>query len=415
MRAFFHSSFWSFLSIGSRTLGALAINKLVALQFGPHGITLLAHFQNLVTIATTVPQEGINLGLISLLADKKSADPDYRRFFWAAAGWHLLAFGLVVLLFMARKPYYLGAFLQGAAGEAWLAFFFPGLLLLLLVVFLQSLILSRQALPFYALLVALPSLASAALIWYFLGDLDLPSLLLMYLASQGLTAVLALALTARQGWLPVFRLAGVDKKALSAIGRYILMALTLLVCSKMVNFYVRDLMIARFDLYQTGLWQAAVKLSENYTMVFTSLLGMVYYPRLAALVRQPEAFRAFVRSIFYRALPLLGLGLLLCYALQRWLLLLLFDETFLPAAYLLDYQMLGDFFKMSAWILSYILTVQARTRLYMVLQVAAAGVYLALLFGFVEVFGLEGVPMAHCTSFGLFFIFNLVYFRKIIF
>ncbi|MGV3502468.1 MAG: hypothetical protein ACO1O1_02090 [Adhaeribacter sp.] len=415
MRALFKSSFWSLLSIGSRTLGALAINKLVALQFGPHGITLLAHFQNLVAIATTVPQEGVNLGLISLLADKKSQDPAYRSYFWAAAAWHLLAFGLVLALFLLRKQYYLGAFLQGAAGEAWLAFFFPGLLLLLLVVFLQALILSRQALPYYALLVALPSLASAALIWYFLDYLALPALLLLYLASQALAAAGALALTARQGWLPAFRLAGVDKKALGAIGRYILMALTLVICSKMVNFYVRDLMIGRFDLYHTGLWQAVVKLSENYTMVFTSLLGMIYYPRLAALVRQPEAFRAFVRRTFYRALPLVGGGLLLCYALQKWLFLLLFDESFLPAAYLLDYQMLGDFFKMSAWILSYILLVQARTRLYMVLQVVAAALYLALLFGFVEIFGLEGVTMAHCTSFGLFFVFNLAYFRKIIF
>jgi hypothetical protein len=33
----------------------------------------------------------------------------------------------------------------------------------------------------------------------------------------------------------------------------------------------------------------------------------------------------------------------------------------------------------------------------------------------VAAFGLKGVTMAHCASFGLFLLFNLVYFRKILF
>jgi polysaccharide transporter, PST family len=412
MRSFFKSSFWSFLSIGSRTLSALAINKVVAGQFGPHGITLLAHFQNLVTIATTVPNDGINLGLISFLADKKPGDPDYRRYFWGGACWQLLAFGVVLALFLGQKDFYLGAFLQGDLPGAWLGLFFLGLALLLLVILLQAILLSRQALPAYAALVALPSVASAALFWYFGQTYPLPVLLLGYLGCQGLLAGLALALLARRGWLPAFSRAGISKPVLAGIGKFILMALTLVLCSKMVNFYVRDLMIRRFDLYQTGLWQAVVKLSDSYTMVFTSLLGMIYYPRMAALVRQPEAFRQLVRQTFYRVVPAVGLALLAFYALQRWVILLLFDEAFLPAAYLLDYQVAGDFFKMSAWVLSYIITVQARTAFYIILQVAAATLYLALLFGLVEAFGLKGVTMAHCASFGLFLLFNLVYFRK---
>jgi PST family polysaccharide transporter len=415
MRPFFKSSFWSFLSIGSRTVSALAINKLVALQFGPNGITLLAHFQNLVTIATSVPNDGINQGLIAFLTDKKTADPHYRRYFWAGAIWQIGVFAVVTTLFLSQRHYYLGAFLQDDRPAAWLGFFFLGLLLLLAVIFLQAVMLTRHALSYYAGLVALPSAASAALFWYFRQDYALSALLLMYLGCQGLAAGVAGVLTVRRGWLPAFTRAGTDLKALAAIGKFILMALTLVICSKGVNFYVRDLMISRFDLYQTGLWQAVVKLSDSYTMVFTSLLGMMYYPRLAALVRQEDAFRNWVRQFFYRMVPLIGLGLLAFYGLQRWVILLLFDETFLPAASLLDYQVLGDFFKMSAWILSYILTVQARTAFYIAVQVAAAAVYLFLLFCFVAAFGLKGVTMAHCASFGLFLLFNLVYFRKILF
>jgi PST family polysaccharide transporter len=415
MRTFLKSSFWSLLAIGFRTASALVINKLVALQFGPNGITLLSHFQNLVTIATTVPNEGINLGLLSLLADKKTSDPDYRRFFWAGALWQLLVFGMLLALLLGQRHFYLGAFLEHENAASWTGFFLLGLLLLLLSVFLQGILLTRQALPYYALLVALPSTGSAAAFWYFRAEVSLPVLLLLYLGSQAFTALVALALCAWKGWLPRFSRPGFRPQALASIGKFILMALTLVLCSKLVNFYVRDLMIQRFDLYHTGLWQAVVKLSDNYTMVFTSLLGMLYYPRLAALIRQPAAFRAFVRQVFYRVVPLIGLGLLVFYGLRSWFIRLLFDASFLPAAYLLDYQVLGDFFKLSAWLLSYIIVVQARTALYIGLQAAAAGLYLVLLFWFVGAFGLQGVTMAHCASFGLFLVFNLVYFRKIIF
>jgi polysaccharide transporter, PST family len=76
---------------------------------------------------------------------------------------------------------------------------------------------------------------------------------------------------------------------------------------------------------------------------------------------------------------------------------------------------LGDFFKMSAWILSYLMMAQARTGLYIGVQVVAAALYLLILFWLVDVFGLHGITMAHCASFGLFLVFNLIFFRKLIF
>lgn len=415
MLSWFKTSFWSLLSIGSRTVSALAINKLVALQFGPNGITLLSHFQNLLAIATTIPNDGINLGIITYLGNKHPGDADYQRYLVAGILWQLLVFAGVISVFLIQEDFYLGPFLSEMPAKAWIAFFTVGLLLLLISIYLQAIILARRALPYYAGLVAFSSVGSALLIWYYLPDFSLSTLLLLYLVGQGLTAGIALVMIVSRGWLPRLSLAAINKLALRDIGKFILMALTLVICSKLVNFYVRHIMIARFDLYQTGLWQTAVKLSENYTMLYTSFLGIVYYPKLAALVHEEESFRKYVRTVFYRLVPLIAIGLGLFYALQHWFILLLFEERFLPAAELLDFQVIGDFFKMSAWILSFIITVQARTTFYIILQVIAAVLYLLLLFWLVGQFGLQGVPMAHCASFGLFFLFNVIHFRKIIF
>jgi len=415
MPSFFKSSFWTFITIAIRTISALVINKVVALQFGPNGITLLSHFQNLITIASTVPNDGINRGLITYLAGKETTNENYRAYFVAGAWWQLLVWVVLITLFFTRSDFFLKAFLQDYVSFGWVLFFFVGLFLLLLSNYFQAIIIARQALNWYTGIVTIWSLGSALLIWLLLKQYALSYLLLMYLVTQGIAAIAGCILIWTKGWFP--RISGqiINQQAMRDIGKFIMMALTLVVCSNLVNFYVRELMIRRFDLYQTGLWQAAVKLSDNYTMVFTSLISMVYYPKIAALISQPQAFRSFVRRVFFTLVPLVGGGLWLVYVVRRWFILLLFDEAFLPATYLLDYQVLGDFFKMSAWILSYIILAQRRVAFNIIIQVLGALLYLLLLFWFLDKFGLEGVTMAHCASFGLFFLFNIVYFRKLIF
>jgi len=398
-----------------RTVSALIINKLVALQFGPNGITLLSHFQNLITIATTVPNDGINRGLITYLAGKETKDGNYGSYFAAGLWWQLVVLTVMIGLFFTQSNFFLKAFLQDGFTSGWLFFFFAGLFLLLLSNFFQAILIARQALTWYTGLVTIWSLGSAGLIWLLLKQYALSNLLLLYLVTQGIAAVAGGMLIWIKGWCPRISKRIISQRAVRDIGKFIIMALTLVVCSNLVNFYVRELMIRRFDLYQTGLWQAAVKISDNYTMVFTSLIGLVYYPKIATLITQPKAFRTFVRRIFFSLVPLVALGLLLFYVLRRWFILLLFDEGFLPVTYLLDYQVLGDFFKMSAWILSYIILAQGRVAFNILIQVIGAVLYLVLLFWCLDTFGLEGVTVAHCASFGLFFLFNIIYFRKLIF
>src|SRR5687767_8364933 len=112
MLSFLKSSFWLLLSVGSRTLSALIINKLIAGQFGPQGITLLSHFQNLVTLATTIPIEGINMGLITYLSGKQPEQPSYRRYFMAGIFWQVLVFLAVIGVFLMQQNFYLGTFLD---------------------------------------------------------------------------------------------------------------------------------------------------------------------------------------------------------------------------------------------------------------------------------------------------------------
>jgi len=83
MLDFLKKSTWSFSSILIKSLCALATNKLFAMYFGTTGITLFAHFQNLISLITQVPNDGINRGIIKYWSGNQLNQNEKHRLFKA--------------------------------------------------------------------------------------------------------------------------------------------------------------------------------------------------------------------------------------------------------------------------------------------------------------------------------------------
>ncbi|MFT2010485.1 hypothetical protein ACMA1I_17555 [Pontibacter sp. 13R65] len=416
MLRYLKSSFWSFCSIFIRTIGSLGINKLIALHYGPNGITLYAHFQNLVSIVTTVPDGGINIGTIKFLANEDPASQQYRQYFWAGIWLNLLCWLVALALIFSFSEYYLGIFLEeaGLITWWWIAGFATGSLLLTYNLFLQAMLLSKRVLKWHVVGTSTVSLAGLAVVYALGGKLSVANLLPLLLGAQGTTFFLMLPVLYFKRLIHTFRRIKVPKTVYLNIGKYVVMALSAVVCLKLTNFFVRDYVISRFELYDTGLWQAVVRVSENYSLVYTSVIGMLYYPRMAALVADQNGLQKYVRSTFYLVLPGLLVALLLVYLLREWVLLLLFNQDFVVAEYLFDYQLIGDFFKMWSIVLTNLMVVRAHVRLYISWQIITALFYMALVYFLVEPFGLEGVTMAHAIRYAAVLVFSMVYYNKYI-
>ncbi|TGE24677.1 hypothetical protein E5K00_05550 [Hymenobacter aquaticus] len=405
---FLRGAFSSGLAVGARTAGALLLNKLLAVYGGPGGLTLLAHFQNLMALFTTLPNDGVHVGLVKYLAPLRPGSGRYRV--WLGAGLVLNAGALVLgtgALLLARQQL-VGVFQPSGA---WVVLFAGGIVLLTANTFWVSVLLAAGRLRAYAVLTAVLSgvgvAGVAAALW--LG-LRVEQVLLVYLLAQGSTLAATLALCARHGLLPALR-GRVSRVALRQLGRFLLMAASVLLFSKAVDFVMRDVLIRYFSLAQTGLWQAVAKLSDNYTMVFSAVMGSVYYPRLAALVGQPAALRAYVRTVLRVLAPGVALGLGGLWLLRDWLLPLLFDARFGAARELLAPQFIGDWAKFLTWTLLFLLMAQARVGRYVAVQAGSAVLYAALLAVLLPRYGLWGAPLAHALRFGILLAGCLVYFR----
>jgi len=406
---FLRGSAGSGVAIGARTAGALLLNKLLAVYGGPGGLTLLAHFQNLMALFTTLPNEGVHVGLIKYLAPLRAGSGRYRAWLGAAAGLNAAALLLgTAALLLGRTP--LVGIFHPSAG--WVALFALGIGLLTAHVFLTAVLLAAGRLRAYVTLtVVLSGLGVGAVAAALESGWQVQQALLAYLLAQSLTLVPTLAVCRRHGLLPSLR-GPVSRPALRGIGRFLLMAVSVLLFSKAVDFVLRDVLILRFSLAQTDNWQAVAKLSDNYTMVFSALMGSVYYPRLAKLAGQPAALRRYVRTVLLLLAPGLALGLGGLYLLRDGLLPLLFDRHFAAARDLLAPQFVGDWAKFLTWTLLFLLMAQARVGHYVAVQAGSAVLYAGLLAVLLPRYGLLGAPLAHAARFGLLLLGCAGYFRN---
>ncbi|UYZ60475.1 MATE family efflux transporter [Hymenobacter latericus] len=407
---FVRGTLGSGVSVVARAGGALALNKLLAVYGGPGGLALLAHFQNLMALLTTLPNDGVHVGIVKYLAPRRPGSGAWRAWFGAGVGLNLL----MLLLGFAALPVLRGALLDAfRPSGAWVLGLVAGITLLTVHAYLAAVLLAAQRLRAYiGLTVALSlfgPLAVAAALW---AQWPVRWVLLAYLLAQGLTAVPTAWLCAHYGLLPGRPGLRISRAAVAGLGRYLVMALSVLLCSKALDFAVRDLLIARFSLAQTGLWQAVAKLSDNYTMVFSGVMGAVFYPRVAALAGSPTEQRAFVRAVFGLLTVVLAAGFAVLWLLRDWLLPLLFDARFAAARELLAPQLLGDWAKLLAWTLLYLLLAQARAMRYVLVQCASAALYAGLLVLLLPWWGLYGAPLAHALRFGAVLVCCLLYFRR---
>ena len=390
----------------ARAVGSLVVNKLFATLAPAGGLTLLAQFQNLMALLTAVPNDGVHVGLVKFLAPLWPGSPRYRAWLGAASVLNLLAL-------LAG-----GAVLLASGWEGWSTGALLGIMLGVGLITAQSLLGSAllaagRLAAFVGLTVALAMLGTAGAAGALLRGWAVQPALLAYLLAQGLAAGPALVLAGRAGLLRGLRLRWpVSRVAGRGLGRFLLMALSSLLFGKAVDFALRAYLLAHFGPARADLWQTVAKLSDNYTMVFAAVMSSVFYPRLAALMPQPTAARAYRRAVLGLLAPLLAAGLSLIFVLRDWLLPLLFSPRLLAARELLAPQLLGDWAKFLSWVFIFQLSAQARTGRYVAVQAGSAVAFAALLAGLLPALGLAGAVWAHAARYGVLLVWCALFIKR---
>lgn len=167
---------------------------------------------------------------------------------------------------------------------------------------------------------------------------------------------------------------------------------------------VRGTITQELGLEATGHFTAAWAITITYVGFLLSAMSADYYPRLTEVIKNRPAAIRLINDQSQLGLAIGGPILLLLIGWSHWVIVLLYTEEFTPAVTLLQWQLVGNVFKLASWPLSYSIVAAGRAKTFFFLEVVFNVVFIALVFLFLPSFGLQVTGIAFLVAYIVYFV-----------
>ena len=403
------TSLLSSIAVLVRLLTLLGINKVLAIYVGPGGYAALGQFQNAIQMVTSFAGGAISTGVTKYTAEYHD-DELQQQLVWRTAGTLALAgslfFSVVTFLFSEQLAVWLLKEKQYAGVFRWfsvtLVFFTFNTLLL-------ATLNGKKEVKRYVVANIAGSVFALIVTGILTVLFNLYGALVALAVYQSLSFFITLLLCYKTSWFQIGHfVGGIDKSTAIKLGKFASMALTSAACLPISYMLVRDHLGGSFGWEVTGYWEAMTRLSGAYLMLVTSTLAVYFLPRFSELKDASEIKKEIIQG-YKIILPLAILCSLIIYVLRNFIIGVLFSADFLSMQQLFAWQMVGDTLKIGGWILAYVLLGQGMTKAYIVIEIAFSTSFVLLTIFFTNLFGFEGVSIAHAVNYLFYWLVLITY------
>jgi len=152
---------------------------------------------------------------------------------------------------------------------------------------------------------------------------------------------------------------------------------------------VRGRISQELGLDAAGYFAAAWGITMTYVGFLLGAMGADYYPRLTEVIHDKIAAVRLMNDQAQLGLAIGGPVLLLLIGLAPWVITLLYSSAFEPTVTLLQWQMVGNVFKLASWAMSFSIVAAARGKTFFLMELSFNIVFLSMVFVFLPHVGLE--------------------------
>jgi len=395
----------------SRLLAGLVIVKIIAVYVGANGLGQLGQFMSLVAIITTLAGGGISTGIVKYVAEFKDEPKELRGYLGAASLITIIASLTVgTILFVCAHRISSGLFGSSAYTSV--------IRILSVAQFgLAAINLLMGLLNGHKKVRAFAAINVGSVLIGTIGMIVGCALFGMTGAMYGLIwmPVCALLLLLpwyriKMGWhweklKPAFDRTKVRK--LMGFGLMLLVTATTMQMSQVV---IRHVIETQSGWSQVGYWQAVVKVSDAYLQFITVVLANYFLPRLAELSNNAQLRRE-VSQAYRLAIPLLLAMTVGIYMLREQIIPIIFSKAFLPMKDFFIGQLIGDFFKVAAYIVGYVAVARASTKIYIGAEILQSGLFVGISYILIGRFGAIGATFAYGATYIIYFVVAYTVYR----
>lgn len=167
---------------------------------------------------------------------------------------------------------------------------------------------------------------------------------------------------------------------------------------------VRGRISQELGLDAAGHFAAAWGVTMTYVGFVLGAMGADYYPRLTEVIHEKVAVVQLMNDQAQLGLAIGGPVLLLMIGLAPWVITLLYSSAFEPAVVLVQWQTVGNVFKLASWALGLAIVASAHGKTFLLVQLNFNALFLLMLWPSITSFGIIAAGPAFTIAYILHFL-----------
>lgn len=408
------TSFLSSIATVIKILTGFIVNKVIAIYVGPTGIAQIGQLQNFFSIVSNLSNFSISQGVTKYVSFYGEEEDTQKKYINAAITISFIASiitGLIIILLHNRLSIILLNSDQFSD-----IFIYIGIFLILYAI--NSILLAAvngfQKIRKFTLINVTQSLFGLVLSILLTVKWELKGAMYAYILSQTLVLFISIGYLFKEDWVRKIRLRKVDISILKSYSNYTVMSMIHILTVPVSFIIIRNYITDTLSLEDAGYWQGLTKISDTYLMFITMSLSVYYLPRLSE-IKDDLKLKKEIFDGYKLIIPILTVILLVVYFMKDFAILILYSEEFLVMRDLFLFQLIGDFFKIASWLISFNMLVKEMTKHVIITELFYSITLTGLSILFIKMFGLIGVTYAYSLTYFLYFIMVAYMLRHILF
>ena len=205
-----------------------------------------------------------------------------------------------------------------------------------------------------------------------------------------------------------------EKSDYKNLFKFSLMALASSILFPLSQIIIRNLISEKFDSETMGFYEGINRLSNLYLTLITTTLSVYYLPKLSA-IKDKNLLKYELINGYKIILPTTTIILFSVYFMRNIVINIAFSAEFNKMESFFIPQLIGDFFKISAWLLAFQMLAKAMVKMYIITEILFAILIVLLTYFMLNLFGGIGATYAYMINYIIYFFTMVIIFNKSIY
>lgn len=411
------TAFYSALITVIKTLAGFISTKVVAMFLGPAGLALVGQFINFLNITFTFANGAVNTGVVKYTAEFDAEnDAENLKKLYSTSLKITLFFSVIISILLIGFPNIIGSIVfktteySNPIRVTGLGTTFYALNLLLI-----SIINGRKEIKLYTKVNIIGTLVGLLLTVVLIYFYKSSGALYALSVSQSIVFLITILLLRKEKHFKKWYFtSSFDKGIAKKLSSFSLMAIVSAITMPVAQIYLRNYVSEHFDAVSAGYWQGLMRVSDTYLLIIVTALSTYYLPKLSSIKENGE-LRKEIFAGYKLIIPFVLVSCFVIFLLRDFIIQVLYTQDFQPMRDLFFYQLLGDIFKIAAWIPAYLMLAKAMTKKYIVTEILFTVSYVFISQVCMSVYGLQGIVIGFALNYFCCFIFMIFLFRNLLF